>query len=105
MGKSLEVKEAQGEAAERAPAAPKKARGCVFIDAERCKGCGLCVAFCPQNVLEMDKGFNRKGYHYPVAARPEACVGCDMCGRFCPDFAIHGERNIDQSKSGDGKPE
>ncbi|RME27813.1 MAG: ferredoxin family protein [Deltaproteobacteria bacterium] len=74
------------------PGARKGAGGRVFINRERCKGCGYCVEFCPAKVLELDTEYNQKGYHPPVAARPDACTGCDLCGMFCPDFAIHGER-------------
>jgi 2-oxoglutarate ferredoxin oxidoreductase subunit delta len=47
-----------------------------------CKKCGICVAFCPKNVLDTgpDGG--------PVPARPEDCIRCHMCELRCPDFAI-----------------
>jgi len=47
-----------------------------------CKKCGICVAFCPTNVLDTgpDGG--------PVPARPEDCILCHMCELRCPDFAI-----------------
>jgi len=34
--------------------------GEVVILADRCKGCGFCVEYCP-----MSAQFNRKGYHPP----------------------------------------
>lgn len=46
-----------------------------------CKGCSICVEFCPTNVLEMD-GFLAK------VVRPEACIACMQCELRCPDFAI-----------------
>lgn len=58
------------------------------IDTERCKGCGLCVYFCPKKVLEISDELNKKGY-YPVRqARPEVCVYCGTCFLMCPDVAI-----------------
>ena len=47
-----------------------------------CKKCGICIAFCPKNVLDPgpDGG--------PVPARPEDCIRCHMCELRCPDFAI-----------------
>lgn len=46
-----------------------------------CKGCSICVEFCPTKVLEMD--------HFVVkVAKPEACIACMQCELRCPDFAI-----------------
>lgn len=78
----------------------KKARGLVFIDPKRCKGCGFCVAFCPVDVLRLSQGFNRKGYHIPELKDPEGCTGCELCGLFCPDFAIFGMRIKEEKKKG-----
>jgi len=72
-----------------------KAKGKVFFQEARCKGCGFCIEFCPVKVLEFSKDYNAKGYHFPVAAHPEKCIGCNMCGLYCPDFAIWGEKNND----------
>ena len=80
------------EKGEEKKAAPRKVRGSVFINEERCKGCGLCIAYCPSHVLERSPRFNPKGYHPPEAVHPDDCTGCDMCGYFCPDYAIYGVR-------------
>ncbi len=43
------------------------ARGLVIIDEDRCKGCGLCAAVCPQDVLELAEGrFPSKHIDYQV---------------------------------------
>ena len=68
----------------------KKALGSVVINAERCKGCGFCVEFCPPRVLALSEQYNSKGYHTPVLVEPDGCTGCNMCGLLCPDFAIYG---------------
>jgi len=61
----------------------------VKIDQERCKGCGLCVEFCPQGVLKLDSSFNSKSYHPAMVENPEKCKGCGICGRdVCPEAAI-----------------
>jgi 2-oxoglutarate ferredoxin oxidoreductase subunit delta len=60
----------------------------VVIDKERCKGCGLCIAACPQKVLAYSSEINHSGYNVVYAENPEACVGCTFCALTCPDVAI-----------------
>lgn len=77
----------------RAPILPRPppVRGTVHIDVERCKGCELCVDYCPTSVLAMSPEFNAKGYHFPVAASQE-CFACQACYIICPEFAIFATR-------------
>ena len=70
----------------------RKFRGRVFINWDRCKGCGFCIEFCPPKVLKFSDKFNNHGYHPPVLENEPACTGCDLCGLYCPDFAIFGIR-------------
>ena len=58
------------------------------IDVDRCKGCGLCAAVCPKEVLEISKTVNTKGYFPAFQARPEDCIFCAICCTMCPDVAI-----------------
>lgn len=63
-------------------------RGTLVIDGERCKGCGVCVASCPVQVLELSAEVNGKGYRVARMAQPEACTGCASCAIICPDSCI-----------------
>jgi 2-oxoglutarate ferredoxin oxidoreductase subunit delta len=65
-----------------------KAKGHIEIDQTLCKGCQLCVAFCPKNsILESDT-LNASGY-VPVTFRSDGeCTGCAICALVCPEVAI-----------------
>ena len=62
-------------------AAVKKKKGRVVVKEEWCKGCAICVEFCPEHVLVMEHGKARVAY-------PELCTACNMCELRCPDFCI-----------------
>jgi len=60
-----------------------------YFEKELCKGCGLCVYYCPNDVLRMTSRRNKKGYNVVETANPQECIGCKMCEINCPDFAIY----------------
>ena len=63
--------------------------GLITIDKENCKGCELCVYFCPKKLIDMDEGFNSKGIRYSrFVDEGKVCTGCALCAKICPDVAI-----------------
>jgi len=63
-------------------------KGIVVVDGERCKGCGLCLSFCPEDVLAYSDEYNQSGYNIVYMKEPERCIGCAFCAQTCPDVAI-----------------
>ncbi|HCB48841.1 MAG TPA: 4Fe-4S ferredoxin [Chloroflexi bacterium] len=66
-------------------------KGQVYIIPDRCKGCGICIAYCPAKVLRESSKSNGRGYHLPevIPGKAEDCVHCQFCSLICPDFAIY----------------
>lgn len=60
----------------------------ITIDEKFCKGCYLCIEFCPLNVYEKSKKLNKKGIKIPVPVNWEKCTQCGLCTLICPDQAI-----------------
>jgi 2-oxoglutarate ferredoxin oxidoreductase subunit delta len=60
----------------------------VVIDVERCKGCELCVTFCPPKVLAMSRTLNARGFYPVTLIDEERCTSCAACAIVCPDMAI-----------------
>jgi len=60
----------------------------VVIEQERCKGCQLCVEFCPPKVLVMSATLNSRGFYSAVLVDEERCTSCAACAIVCPDTAI-----------------
>lgn len=53
-----------------------------IINRDWCKGCGICVHFCPKKVLELDDD------EKSVAVHLEDCIACKLCEFRCPDLAV-----------------
>ncbi|MGC9399458.1 MAG: ATP-binding protein [Anaerolineae bacterium] len=58
-----------------------------IIDLRRCTRCGLCVARCPTEAVEMQA-------QGPVIVRPDDCTFCTECEAVCPEHAIRCEFEI-----------
>ncbi len=64
----------------------------IIIIKARCKGCKLCVTYCPTDTLKMSKETNINGYFVPEVKDIKTCSGCNLCSKYCPDFAIFCEK-------------
>ena len=73
---------AKAERGEKARPKRRLPRGRVTVFPNWCKGCGLCVEFCPADVLE------QRPDGRVTVAHPEKCTACRWCELHCPDFAI-----------------
>ncbi|KJR99637.1 MAG: hypothetical protein VR68_08905 [Peptococcaceae bacterium BRH_c4a] len=60
----------------------------VIIDNNYCKGCFLCMHYCPKKIIDKSTNINGKGYAVPYIANPEECSNCKTCELICPELAI-----------------
>jgi 2-oxoglutarate ferredoxin oxidoreductase subunit delta len=77
-----------------APKTRGRRRGVVRVYDRWCKGCGLCIAFCPQQVFSL--GPDGKSQ----VVDGDRCTACEWCYLHCPDFAIS-VRPLDGEPRGD----
>jgi len=54
----------------------------IQINEAWCKGCAICVEFCPKSIIVM----NRRDK--PEVTEIDVCTKCMKCEQLCPDFAI-----------------
>ena len=63
-------------------------KGWIEVNDLYCKGCEICVAACPKDVLALDmERLTPKGYH-PAYLIADGCTGCGICAIVCPDTAL-----------------
>ena len=65
------------------------------IQPERCKGCGICIVFCPEKILVLGDDLNSYGYPTVRIIDEKACTHCLRCTLVCPDvvFSFLSEEN------------
>lgn len=63
-------------------------KGTITIDPERCKGCALCIEFCPKKLITLSDKLNTKGYFIAAFNDGTECTGCATCAVMCPEVAI-----------------
>jgi len=76
---------------------PRKIKGIVIIDIQRCKGCELCIDACPEDTLQLSNEINNLGYKYATVAN-DTCTGCMNCALICPDAVIKVYRTSPKKK-------
>ena len=64
------------------------AKGKIEVNSEKCKGCELCIAFCPKQSISRSGKLNASGYLPAVYEDGGACTGCAICAVVCPEVAI-----------------
>jgi len=74
----------------------------IFIDGEVCKGCGLCIYYCPRDVLALSDQINVRGYSVAEVVNYENCTHCKLCEISCPDLAIFVEKESSEASSWQG---
>lgn len=57
-------------------------KGKLTIDTNWCKGCGICVEYCPKKVLKLEQ-------NTICVEDIENCILCGLCELRCPDYAIY----------------
>ena len=74
--------------------------GKVVVHQDKCKGCLLCVNFCPRGLLKKSVKLNKRGLNFVEFSRRDnlkggisgdlnqECLGCAQCAIICPDCCI-----------------
>ncbi|MHA1629968.1 MAG: homocysteine biosynthesis protein [Candidatus Heimdallarchaeota archaeon] len=61
----------------------------ITLDERRCIHCGLCLAYCPNEVFQHDT-------YWRITVTPENCSLCYTCEDICPQKAIYLRRRSDE---------
>lgn len=60
----------------------------ISINKDKCKGCFLCVGFCPKGLIKKSKALNKLGVNFAEFIDKNECAGCMACAIICPDCCI-----------------
>jgi NAD-dependent dihydropyrimidine dehydrogenase PreA subunit len=72
----------------------------ISIEPEECKGCRLCVEFCPKKCIAIGSSINKMGYQY-AEFRSTQCTACGICYYVCPEpgaITVHAEKETATKK-------
>lgn len=62
--------------------------GYIEINQSLCKGCEICISFCPKSVISLADKLNDAGYLPAAFNKGSECTGCAICAVVCPEVAI-----------------
>jgi len=63
-------------------------KGYIEIDQVLCKGCQICMEFCPKKSISPADKLNAAGY-LPASYNDKGeCTGCAICALVCPEVCI-----------------
>lgn len=68
--------------------ASPRVKGSIVIDTVMCKGCELCITFCPKNCIKLSEKLNAAGYPHAIFTGEGQCTGCATCALVCPEVVI-----------------
>ena len=60
----------------------------ITINQEKCKGCFLCMSFCPKGLIKKSAKLNKRGLSFVEFDLAGDCIGCMQCAVICPDCCI-----------------
>jgi 2-oxoglutarate ferredoxin oxidoreductase subunit delta len=60
----------------------------IKINKKYCKGCQLCIVFCPRKNIKVDIVLNESGIFPAAIISEEDCTGCGICYLMCPEACI-----------------
>jgi len=65
---------------------PKRLRGRVVIDPDKCMGCGMCKNSCVAGAIDITKDAESKGW--TITVWQDSCCLCASCRTYCPMKAV-----------------
>jgi len=72
----------------------------IEINAERCKGCYLCITACPHDLIGKSDRLNASGCYpaRPTEMAQYKCTACGLCWQMCADAAITVYKAVKEAK-------